>query len=165
MRRLIIISYLLFLGSSTIGCSTADSNQMEVVREGGYRVSATANGKAQNISEELVHRIPVIDRELQTIVGSGKEKFLPPFSSTAERDSRGKVTGLRVTAVVGVSSGSQFGLRKGDLITAVGTQFTKTDRDLWELFEQLQQKKQASMTIIREGKHHKIFYFVEKSIS
>ena len=129
----------------------------EVERLGeGYKVSVRTGGQdVSNFSEQLVHRILLSRSDFDSLVKDWPQGL--PFTSKSEYDMRGNPSGLRITKV-GSKQGPHLGLQQKDLVTAVGTTHTFTTRDMWQLFRELSISREATLTLVRQGKPHKILY-------
>lgn len=125
-----------------------------------FTVQVKTEGRVvNNFEQRLVHRIDVplnIARGFKLSVDSGG---MLPISVKMERDSRGAISGARV-----VSPNSRaleaLGLKPKDLLTAVGKAHITSPKVLRVLFTSIANEKQAMMTIVRQGRPHKLLYSV-----
>ena len=136
-------------------CTSKKPPQIERGGE-GYKVSVKSDGKeVKNFSQQLVHRVSLSRSEFDALIDDWPKGL--PFNSKSEYDSRGKPSGLRITQMRSATS-PHMGLQKADLVTAVGTTHTYKTRDVWQLFRQLSISREATLTLVRQGKPHKILY-------
>jgi hypothetical protein len=149
----------LFLAVSFFGCSAANPN---LIREDSYRVSIKSNGVEQkDFNQQLVHRLSVKSSELKLMSANGQENLLLPFSFESSLDLSGNLSGLKIKSTKTYPGVNSLGLQPGDLITAFGLVKPNGRSDFWKLFVDLNKDKQASITLQRAGRPHKILYYVE----
>ncbi len=164
MRPSMLKLIVLLLGACAVsGCSMmslSDSEPIQSKRTGQFEVSVTSGGeKVSNFHTPLVHRVTVSTRELDAFLAPDRKTILLPFKARKVRDLKGEVKGIRVVQIDSVKTNS-LGLRDNDLLTAVGRVHLKQPQDMSLLFSDLQREKQATLTLEREGKPHKILYYL-----
>lgn len=160
-----ILALLLVVGLT--GCSASNDNQsipeLEQ-RRSGFKVSVETGGKpVADFSTQLVHRVVLTPEQIDTVMASWPDRLYLPFEAQPDRDTWGKICGIKVTRMKSDSNLPNLGLKLGDRVTAVGVSHTKESRDLWKLFDQLRRNSEASLTLEREGKPHKILYYLSKA--
>ena len=122
-----------------------------------FEVTVTAQGDAVVQPErQLVHRITLSRGQLQELARMWPKKA--PVIAELENDQFGVVLGLRVTAVLDPSHSSLLGLRLGDLITAIGKEHANQRQGMLMLLDTLAKVDKETLTLVREGQPHKIFY-------
>ncbi len=157
---------LLIFGTLLTGCvsGSADKEPEIVGRTGEFAVTVTSGGKElRDFSAPLVHRVSLNKQTVDEILKFWPKRLDLPFDGTAERDNRGKVMGLRITAVKPKRNINALGLRRGDLLTAAETKLIATPRDFIQVFDALKQSGLGTVTLEREGKPHKILYYNSES--
>lgn len=164
MHRLLLAVALLNLSA----CSFLGSTDpvLEPVpaakRDGQFKVSVSTDGKpVEDFKQPLVHRIRVRPAELRSISGAQGKAMSLPFNAKRVIDLQGKIKGIRVLNVRPPYGTQVLGLQNNDLITAVGLRHVDHPNDFSLLFNQLRSEKQATMTLERDGKPHKILYYLE----
>ena len=126
-----------------------------------YNVSVATDGTSvSDFGTSLVHRVNISPRELELVSDIRNRRLYLPFSVVPQRDVHGQIAGLFLSQSPGLKNDVTLGFEDSDLITAVGRRFTKTPKDLWFLIEELRSKKEATATIQRGGRPHKIFYYL-----
>ena len=98
--------------------------------------------------------------KLVSEIGSGKSL---PADGVSELDREGRVTGVRIVASKRGGNPALIGLREKDLVTAVGMKPMRRIEDLRALALDLECEKASSLTLERNGKPHKILYFISRS--
>ena len=150
---------ILILMFSVLGCSRPQAI-IEPVSD-DFTVQVKTEGRVVNDFEQrLVHRIDVpqnIARGFKMSVESGG---VLPIAVRMERDSRGAISGARVVPPNSRAL-EALGLKPKDLLTAVGKSHVTSPEVLRLLFSSIANQKQAMMTIVRQGRPHKLLYSVE----
>lgn len=127
-----------------------------------YTVSvATSEGPVQNFEQRLVHRKTLPQAFVEPLRVSAGHQLSKYFSAQAELDQLGNAAGLRIVSILDRTARDTLGLQLGDLITAVGTSHVASVKDFARVFEYLHQNRQASITLVRNGKPHKVFYYLQ----
>ncbi len=144
------------------GCSSSAQHAV-IERPGGgerhYRVTVSSGGQAvDNHAEELVHRVELTPQQIKDFLGALGAAGQMPLQGKTELDNQGKPTGYRIKQLDARSPFSLLALRQGDLVTAVGTKHVKNPSDIVAVFDQLNARRNSSITIERGGKPHKILY-------
>jgi S1-C subfamily serine protease len=131
-----------------------------IISQSDYKVSVRTNGAAvTNFNQELVHRVPIPEAAAKTGQRTPPGKGRLPFSAKAEKDQFGKIAGLRVTQVdAKAPPGAAFGLKNGDLVTAVGKKLATSPSDFRIIYEDILSKREASITVLRKGSPHKLLF-------
>lgn len=162
LRNAAALIALLCMLSGAAGCSDNQPVIEPVEGQNGqkFKVSVTSGGReVKDFNEKLVQRVAIGPDQVEEVLKMWPEKVLVPFDGVAARDGRGKVMGVRVGKMRS-GSPTNLGLRPGDIVTAVNAKHASTVRDLGYLFVALREQKTASLTFEREGKPHKILYYV-----
>jgi len=156
MKKIFLI---IFLSSSVAGCSSsAKQDTIEIQRGHDYRVSVYSDGKeVKDFNSALVDRL-ILSRQAMEILSSKQSAI--PLSGRPERDNRGQSSGVRITAGENPKGLAMFGFREKDLLTAVGTRRAQSIDDLRYIMPALEKEKMASVTLERNGKPHKILYYL-----
>jgi hypothetical protein len=134
-----------------------------------FQVSVKQDGQAvTSFSESLVHRFALSLEDASLIFGPAPEHMNFPYALKPKADLRGGIVGFEVIETfetrARLESGmSSLGLQIGDLVTAVGKMRITHEQDLWHIYDLLKLKKQASLTIERDGMPHKFLYFLKDS--
>jgi hypothetical protein len=128
-----------------------------------FNVEVFTDGKkVENHNVRLVHRMPVKQNTLEEVFGKDSEQPKLGFTSTIAKDQAGKVYGFLVKSDSSLRKLPKFGLTDGDVVTAVGDLRPTSIKDMAQLRSQLLAKGQTTLTFVRSGKHHKIFYYLQK---
>jgi len=160
------IVLLLTLVVLLVGCAAKKPQpKLELVRsKGEYKVFVTSDGKTvDDFSIELIHRISLTRQEFGQYMKDWPKTLPLPFASRNEKDSRGNPSGVRIVQVNKKAGLHGLGLQRNDLVTAVGTKHTYTSQDMWLLFKLLGEQQRATLTLVRDGKPHKILYSLDDS--
>ena len=158
--------FLLFVCLFTASCSTSAPKTYEIEKKAklqrNFRVSVRSDGESiSNFTKSLVHRVSVDSAQLRDLYRAQPPGLNIPFVIVAESDSFDRPVGLRLEAAPNASAPSDLGLRHGDIITAVEKKHTVVEEDLMYLFDQLDINRRATLTLLRDGDHHKFFYSVK----
>ena len=137
-------------------CTVQDEGQFLPDTAHNFKISVSTQCKQVERPEEpLVHRIVLNSSVVHDFVAKGK----PGSSSLAagvERDNNGRLAGVRISSLTQASALARIGLKNNDLVTAVGKNKLKAVEDLWSVFDDLDSKGHATLTIERNGMPHKI---------
>ncbi|MFN8392420.1 MAG: PDZ domain-containing protein [Bdellovibrionota bacterium] len=152
-----LLSFMAFVGCS----SNPPEPNYEVRADHQFKVSVYSDGReVKDFNAPLVHRVDLTAAQLAQIGGTPMKL---PFQASSEKDGLGKVSGVRVLRPKAGDNPSMLGLQEKDLVTAVGTVRVKSVDDFRTLFDQLRGSKSASITVERQGKPHKILYYLSQS--
>lgn len=133
------------------------------IGKSNYKVSVrTDGGDIKNFETALVHRMYYKPAELDALKHDWPDSFSKQLKGTPEFDTLGKLMGVRIVATSGASSKEMLGFKLGDLITAAGTTHIGSLDQLDTVLSDLSAKRQASITLVRNGQPHKILYYLEK---
>ena len=154
-----------WLTSSLLGvwllCSctaAAPQPKYQIEREHDYKVSVYQDGKeVKNFQAPLVQRVDISNAMLNALAKAPGDL---QFNGVREKDNRGKISGLRIHAGKGAQAVSALGLKEKDLVTAVGQKRVQQMEDFRFLAKELNETKTSSLTLEREGKPHKILYYI-----
>lgn len=136
-----------------------DSSIRTAMPQGNFRVSVTSGGKPVNdFQERLVHRVTLSKKDLAAIMPVPGRAPQVPFTGRVEKDGQGGIVGLKLTEVRTSDVLPTFGLQDGDLITAVGKKHPNEISDLSQIVLDIRKNSEATLTLQRNGKPHKIFY-------
>lgn len=153
---ILLIVTLLF----TVGCYR-QSEQPEPERTHRFEVSVKTGGEAvKDFNTSLVHRIILNKDEFNALLLRTRNKQNVTFVFSPDRDSKGGVKGLKVSRAE-QRYATMLGFGQGDLITAVGKAQMKNQDPLRVLLNDFQATKKATLTLERNGKPHKILYYLE----
>ncbi len=131
--------------------------------ESEFKVRVVSGGEVQrDLEQELVHRVELSKEDIRTALRSWPTSLQIPFSGKVQRDAQGELIGVNLSATTQTSMLPRLGLEDNDLLTAVGKKRAESIKDLYFLFEALADKNFASVTVQRNGKPHKILYFLQK---
>ena len=140
-----------------LAACTARTDRIQVAPEHKFAVSVKANGEqVKNFNTSLVHRIVLTPAQIQPFA---RKKSALPFELNVEKDGYGKVKGLRVVGG-NPANMKNLGIQPRDIITAVGKKWVKTPADFLLLFTELDQYKEATLTLDRAENPHKILYYL-----
>lgn len=161
LRRARALLILLLSSVISSGCSnSASTPKWEVQRGRSYDVSVYSDGKeVKDFNKELIHRVELPARVVASLSQQGSRL---PIDGRTERDGRGNVTGIRVITSKQGASPAVLGLRDKDLITAIGARRVRQTEDLRTLFTSLAKDKSTTLTLEREGRPHKILYYLSQ---
>lgn len=161
--KLVFCVCSVFLLSSCAFLQPDPSSDFQQKRSGEFKVSVSTDGEqVSNFRTPLVHRVSVSPRELRAYLSEDRQALVLPFQARRVRDLKGGVKGIRVVKILS-GKRSALGLIQNDLLTAVGRQHLSGLQDLGTLFTVLRTEKQASLTLEREGKPHKILYYLDSA--
>ncbi len=159
--KLLLASCCLFSFSACALLQPKSSSELQHKRTGEFKVSVSTDGEdVSNFKTPLVHRVSVTPQELRRYLSAERNALVLPFQARKVRDLKGGVKGIRVVKIIS-GKRTALGLLENDLLTAVGRKHLSGLQDLGKLFSQLQTEKQASLTLEREGKPHKILYYLD----
>ena len=134
-----------------------ESSKLQIV-ERERKVSVKTGGKDyQESSGGLVHYIDLSQQQLRRAFARRSGGTLVPFSIRTKRDAQGKSEGLLIERVA--PGAEVLGLRKGDLITALGRQHATKKEQFLSIYQSLQREGRASLTLKRANLPHKLLYF------
>lgn len=163
-RRIVTALALVLISSLLAGCSTTEEVKVEpVTGKNGerYQVSVSAGGREiRDFSTPLVHRLSLPSRAVDQMLKAWPDRVDVPFDGSTARDTRGKVMGVKVARLRSTQATELLGLRQGDIVTAVNAKRATTVRDMGVLLNELREKKSATLTLEREGRPHKILYYL-----
>ena len=149
---------LLFVAPLLSSCSSSESPQWEVERDRRYEVSVYSDGKqVKDFNKELGHRVELTPSVVSSMEQQGRRL---PFDGRSEHDARGNIVGIRIASTKQSVSPAFLGLREKDLITAVGLRRVRKSDDVRQLFSELAQSKTSTLTLERDGRAHKIIYYI-----
>lgn len=132
-------------------------------RTGEYQVSVRSGGsEVSQFEKRLIHRIALSAGEVQGIFLNETGNLVVPARFRQQLDLRGGVKGLRLIAFNDPLLGGRLGLKKGDLLTAIGGKHFKQPSDIFALYRSLQQKNEIGLTLERGGSPHKILYSLDR---
>ena len=157
--RILILQITMLLPAALSACSAGSQpEKYEVRRAGDYHVSVYSDGKeVKDFNSALVERL-IISRQAIDILNSKQTQI--PVSGKPERDNRGQSAGVRISTGVNPKGLSMFGFREKDLLTAVGNRRAESIDDLRYISPTLEKGKVATVTLERNGKPHKILYYL-----
>jgi len=167
LQKQIIITTLFFLTLFLQGCALFEPTKPEgpkvVYRapvDSRYKISVKSDGQnLPNLSNQLVHRVDLSREQFDLIVDvSGNVKL--PFRLVPEADSKGEVAGVRVVEDLVDPNLPNLGIKDRDLITALGKDLAHNETSVKYFFEHLSPSTISSLTLLRKGEPHKIFYYV-----
>lgn len=141
-------------------CSASSSPEpkYKLEREHDYKVSVYQDGKeVKNFQTPLVQRVNISNAMLSSLAKAPGDL---PFNGVKEKDNRGKITGLRIHSGKSAQAAMALGLKEKDLVTAVGQKRIQQMEDFRLLAKELNATKTASLTLERDGKPHKILYYI-----
>jgi S1-C subfamily serine protease len=110
--------------------------------------------------DELIHRVMLSRRELDQISPTGTTELHLPFELKQQWDGRGKIRGLAVENPSSPLAAARLGLAPGDIITAVGTNVVREEKDFFRFGPLLRSQGSATLTFERSGQPHKAFYYL-----
>jgi len=127
--------------------------------ERDYKVTVYQDGReVKDFNNPLVVRVNVSPALLASLAHAPTEL---PFNAVRENDNHGKAKGLRIhSGKAGPAGAMSLGLKERDLVTAVGQKRIEKLEDFRLLASELNATKMASVTLERDGKPHKILYYI-----
>ncbi len=126
-----------------------------------FNVQVFSNGKkVDNHNIRLVHRLSIKVETLESVFGEDVKSPKLGFETEKAIDRAGAVYGFKVISDPKLKNLPKFGLTDGDIVTAIGNYRPQVKSDMEHLYTQLKTKTNTTLTFIRAGKHHKIFYFL-----
>ncbi len=145
----------------TTGCGASSADKLEIQRGHDYQVSVYSDGKeVKDFKTALVQRLILSP---QAIAALSRNQRPLPVAGKQERDNRGQTSGVRISAGDNPRGLAMFGFRERDLLTAVGARRAESIDDLRSIVSVLTREKVASVTLERNGKPHKILYYLSES--
>lgn len=138
-------------------CATQKSPRMKN-SVGEYKVSIESDGKiVENPNQSLIRRVRISSSDILASFGSAQRPKRPALHVSRAFDSRGHVSGLIITKDTPLSR--SLGLKKGDILTAVGVKLTKTDNDLLNFGRLFTGKEELSFTYESAGEAKKTILY------
>lgn len=150
------------------GCS---NNSLEIQNNDNFKVSATSNGEKVSANDQsLIQRVELSSTELLKIKSQLKGDLI--FGISNEKDVRGNSSGLKILTIKDRLVASQLGLERGDVVLAahISELDQKQNREiqmplkdhlaLYDSFSRLSKERSLSLSVIRSGMPHKIYYFL-----
>lgn len=159
LRKALFLTGGVFLAA----CAPSGSRQVmpsQPLPDRSFRVSVESGGKPiENFEENLIHRITLTDKDVDTALASPSGGLNLPFELTRELDSTGAIKGLRVVSIQPGRGSLALGFRRGDVVTAVNKIHLKQPSELRTVFESMRERKLVSITLERAGVPHKILLY------
>lgn len=143
-----------------IEAPNSHTDRKSVIESSGeYEVTVSANGKqVKNHGRKLVHYVGIGRGDVDRIATSGQSGKFSAAGLVPEVGPDQKVAGLRVGQPRDQLELSRLGLQPGDLITSFGMQHPSTEGSAIEFYRSIGDSKSASLTLLRQGEPHKVFY-------
>ncbi len=155
MKRSMLLFVLVFMNS----CVVSKPNWRDNLEStGNYKVSVTTDGEeVGDFSTNLIHHINVRPKQLE--ITQSKWFNTENIESVTEYTAAKEVIGFRLV-VYRSEVAEVLGLKQGDLITAVGKVLGEDIADMRALFRDLNTTGKATLTMQRDGKPHKMLYYL-----
>lgn len=110
-----------------------------------------------------MHRVYVDRLELTQLQSGWPASVKSKLQGETEFDHRGVPMGVRIVASRSEAGREVLGFKVGDLITAAGTRHLRSVEELETVLEELAERRQASATLVRDGRPHKILYYLGRN--
>ena len=157
-RQLVVLLAILSLSSC------ASNKRAEIIRDPDrpYKVTVSTGGKEiQDYQKKLVHRISISEEEVKQIRATWiADRTLPNAQLSFTLDN--ELAGIVVLKSTDKLSLNRFGLRKNDLIIAIGVRRTSSIGDLFRILDTLEKEGNISLSLARKGEVHKVIYYLSK---
>ncbi len=157
--------FCLFLSAAASGCSASGSRASLAAQRKDdperFKVSVVTDGhQVKDFSHDLVHRVSLTPGEVDRMIAAWPAGFHQVTSTREEYDTHGKFMGLKIVGPAGPGTTVRIlKLVDRDVITAVGLNKVKSEKDLLVLFQELKKSGYSTMTIERGGMPHKYLFY------
>lgn len=156
------IIYIFLISIILLGCSTQG---LEIENNSNFKVTATSNGQKVSASDNsLIQRVEFTKSEMNGIVSLIKDDQI--FGISTEKDFKGHVSGIKILTIKERSIAKKLSLERGDIIVSAVFSDTESQMELkgknalYDSFSGLSAKRSLSLSLLRGGVPHKIYYYL-----